>query len=57
MDSKTFYRIEFTFEEAVALKKALGCQSDSKREEKGIDLQGREFLHELFNVLPDDEEY
>ena len=56
MISKVYYKVGFTEEEAIALKKVLGKNSDVHYEECGLNSNGISTMHELYDLLPFDNE-
>jgi len=56
MDIKITYTLTLTEEEALALKTVLGHLSDIQYNELGVTGLGLEAMHDLWNMLPDDEE-
>ena len=56
MDIKITYTLTLTEEEVLALKTILGNLSDIQYNELGVAGLGLEAMHDLWNMLPDDEE-
>ena len=46
------YQIVLDFDEAVALKKIMGNVSDKTKQSLGLDARQIELMHELYNLLP-----